>query len=233
MSGGRVVLEPAYVLSRRPYRDTSLLLEVFTRDHGRVGLVARGARGAKSKLRGLLQDFSPLLLSWQAAGELGTLQSAEAAAPPLVLSGERVFHGWYLNELLTRLLQRHDAHPGLFEAYALTLAQLGGDVASGVDALRYFEMSLLAEIGYGPLLPDTLDPAQRYRYVPEHGPQPTVADDRDAYVGSSLIALRDHELASPAARQDALRLLRGLLAAQLGERPLRTPQLLRAMRARS
>lgn len=228
---GRVTLEPAYVLSRRPYRDTSLLLEVFSREHGRVGLVARGARAPKSKLRGLLQDFSPLLLSWQNAGELGTLQSAEAAAAPLILSGERVFHGWYLNELLTRLLQRHDAHPGLFDTYALTLAQLGGEAVHGIDALRYFEMSLLVEIGYGPLLPETLAPDQHYRYDPEQGPEPTGADDRQAYAGASLIALRDGELADAKARSDALRLLRSLLAVHLGDRPLRTPQLLRAMRA--
>lgn len=229
---GRVTLEPAYLLSRRPYRDTSLLLEVFSRGHGRVGLIARGARAPKSKLRGLLQDFSPLLLSWHLRGELGALEAAEAAAPPLVLGGERIFHGWYLNELLTRLLQRHDAHPHLFEAYALTLAQLGGEAQAGIDALRYFEMSLLAEMGYGVLLPETLEPGLRYRYDVERGPEPAAADDAKAYAGASLIALRDGELADAAARQDALRLLRRLLAVQLGDRPLRTAQLLRAMRVR-
>ena len=229
----RVTLEPAYLLSRRPYRDTSLLLEVFSREHGRVGLVARGARAPKSKLRGLLQDFSPLLLSWQLRGELGALDAAEAAAPPLVLSGERVFHGWYLNELLTRLLQRHDAHPRLFEAYALTLAQLGGEAEAGIDALRYFEMSLLAEIGYGVVLPETLEPARHYRYDLERGPEPARADDRGVYLGAHLVALRDGDLADASARREALRLLRSLLAMQLGDRPLKTPQLLREMRARS
>src|SRR3546814_20495683 len=115
----RVVLEPAYLLNRRLYQDSSLLLEAYTRNHGRVGLVARGARGPKSKLRGVLQTFSPLLLSWSTTGELGTLTGAEAAGPPLLLSGERIFHGWYLHELLMRLLPRQDPHPALFEAYAL------------------------------------------------------------------------------------------------------------------
>lgn len=226
----RVTLEPAYLLSRRPYQDSSLLLEAYTRGHGRVGLVARGARSAKSKLRGLLQPFAPLLLSWSAAGELGTLHGAEAAGPPLALGGERVFYGWYLNELLMRLLQRQDPHPALFEAYALAAQQLPGEAEAAQDALRVFEKVLLAEIGYGLLLPDTLAAERRYRYDPERGPLPAAVDEPGAYAGASLIALRDEQLATPAARADARRLLRAAIAAQLGGRPLQTPRLLREMR---
>ncbi|MGH8444249.1 MAG: DNA repair protein RecO, partial [Solimonas sp.] len=185
MAQGRVTLEPAYLLNRRPYSDSSLLLEAFTREHGRIGLVARGARGAKSKLRGLLQPFNPLLLSWNASGELATLTAAESAGPALVLAGERVFYGWYLNELLLRLLQRQDAHPALFEAYALAVQQLPGEAEHAQDALRLFEKALLAEIGYGLLLPDDLRADLRYHYDDDQGPQPAAAQDASAYSGAS------------------------------------------------
>jgi DNA repair protein RecO (recombination protein O) len=226
----RATLEPAYLLNRRPYSDSSLLLEAFTREHGRVGLVARGARGAKSRLRGLLQPFNPLLLSWNASGELATLTAAESAGPALVLAGERVFYGWYLNELLLRLLQRQDAHPALFEAYALAVQQLPGEAEHAQDALRLFEKALLAEIGYGLLLPDDLRADLRYHYDDDNGPQPAAAQDASAYSGASLIALRDGQLDTPQARSESRRLLRTALAAQLGNRPLQTPLLLREMR---
>jgi DNA repair protein RecO (recombination protein O) len=226
----RIALEPAYLLNRRPYQDSSLLLEAYTRGHGRVGLVARGARGPKSKLRGVLQPFSPLLLSWSAAGELGTVTGAEAAGPPLLLGGERVFYGWYLNELMLRLLQRQDAHPLLFDAYALALQQLPGEIIAAQDALRIFERDLLAETGYGLLLPDDLQAQLRYRYHAEHGPLPVAADTPGSYSGASLADLRDGQFSSNAARADALRLLRESIAAQLGGRPLETPRLLREMR---
>jgi DNA repair protein RecO (recombination protein O) len=226
----RATLEPAYLLNRRPYSDSSLLLEAITREHGRIGLVARGARGVKSKLRGVLQPFNPLLLSWNASGELATLSAAESAGPALLLAGERVFYGWYLNELLLRLLQRADAHPAVFDAYALAVQQLPGELEHAQDALRIFEKALLAELGYGLLLGDDLDAGRRYHYDPQTGTHPASRDDPSAYSGASLIALRDEQLATPQARRDALRLLRAALAAQLGAKPLQTPQLLREMR---
>ncbi len=225
----RVTLQPAYLLNRRPYQDSSLLLEAYARGHGRVGLVARGARAARSKLRGLLQPFTPLLLGWSAAGELGTLQGAEAAGPSLPLGGERIFYGWYLNELLLRLLQREDPHPALFDAYALALQQLPGEAEAAQDALRIFEKTLLAELGYGLLLPDDLEPAVHYRYVAGSGPLRLAGGEAGSYCGASLIELRDEHFASAAARSDARRLLREVLAGHLGGRPLQTPLLLREM----
>lgn len=226
----RVALEPAYLLSGRPYSDSSLLVEAFTRNHGRVGLVARGARSQKSALRGVLQSFTPLLLSWSERGELGSLQNAEAAGPAAGLGGERVFHGWYLNELLLRLLQRHDAHAPLFDRYALALSQLAGEAAMAEEALRVFEKHLLAELGYGLLLPGDLDAARRYRYDPEQGPLPLAGDAPDSYGGASLIGLREEHLPDAAARSDARRLLRAALAPHLGSKPLQTPRLLRELR---
>ncbi len=143
----RIEFEPAYLLVQRPYRETSQLLEAFSAGHGRLGLVARGARGPRSRLRGLLQPFTPLLLSWTESGELGTLTGAESGGAAPTLLGERVFHGWYLNELLIlKLLQRHDAHPRLYQDYVAALGELGGKQAEA--ALRIFEKRLLIELGY-------------------------------------------------------------------------------------
>ena len=223
----RVALEPAHLLSVRPYRETSALLEVFTPGHGRVGLVARGSRAAKSKLRGLLQPFQPLLLSWSEGGDLGTLTGAESAGPAAGLGGEAVFSGWYLNELMLRLLQRRDPHPALYDGYVEALAALGGDAA--IRALRVFELHLLAELGYAVHVPDDLAPERWYGYDPEGGLR-VAEPGPEAYRGASLRALADESLETEESLRDARRLLRAALAPHLGDRALRTPELLRALR---
>ena len=227
----RVRLEPAYVLSARPYRESSALLEVFTAGHGRAGLVARGARGTRSRLRGLLQPFQRLLLSWTDAGELGTLSAAEADGPPAMLEGEAVFSGWYLNELLLRMTARRDPHPALFDDYAQALEALCGAspvAAAGViernrmspalvlgASLRCFEKRLLAELGYGLHLPEDLAPDRWYRYegdgslrLAEPGPA--------SYRGACLHALAREQFDSEEQLHDAQRLLRDALAPHLG-----------------
>lgn len=224
----RVQLEPGYLLSVRAYRETSALLEAFTPGHGRIGLVARGIRGPRSKLRGLLQPFQPLLLSWSEGGELGTLTGAEGAGPPAGLTGEAVFSGWYLNELMLRLLQRRDAHPALYDAYARTLLALPG--VEPARALRVFELTLLAELGYAVHVPPDLAPDRWYGYDPEAGlrlAEPGPA----AYRGTSLLELAGESLATDESLRDARRLLRSALEPHLGGRSLRTPEMLRALRA--
>ncbi|MBI2383219.1 MAG: DNA repair protein RecO [Gammaproteobacteria bacterium] len=254
MNAVRAQLEPAYLLSQRPYRETSALLEIFSAAHGRVGLVARGVRGPKSRQRGALQLFQRLLLSWTERGELGTLTGAEAGGPAAVLAGEAIFSGWYLNELLLRLLQRHDPHPLLFAIYEATLQQLAASPDLGVpsppageggpkgrergrgttaeSALRLFELHLLAELGYGLQLPNTLDPSRTYRYDFERGPVPQEFATSETYPGASLLALAKGKLDSPESLRDAKRLLRAALALHLGGRPLETPRLLRKLRRR-
>lgn len=222
----RIALQPAYVLSRRPYRESSLLLEAFTRDHGRVGLVARGAQSAKSKLRGILEPLRPLLLSWSERGDLGTLTAAEASEVRWTpLSGEAVYCAWYLNELLLRLVTRHDAHPDLFGHYAETLARLQTPPVE--PALRIFEKRLLAELGYGLMLPDDLDPNLHYRYDWDEGPQ--VASQ--GYRGDSLMALSNEQLQTPEQWREARHLLREALARHGAGKDLESPKLLRALRA--
>jgi DNA repair protein RecO (recombination protein O) len=224
----RVQLEPGYLLGVRPYRETSALLEAFTPAHGRVGLVARGARAARSKLRGLLQPFQPLLLSWSDGGELGTLTGAEPGGAPAGLAGEAVFSGWYVNELLLRLLQRRDPHPALYEGYVEALETLAG--AEAARGLRVFELRLLAELGYAVHVPDDVAPDGWYGYDPEGGLRVAEPGPR-AYRGASLLALADESLPTEESLRDARRLLKAALAPHLGERALRTPELLRAVRA--
>ena len=224
----RVQLEPAHLLSVRPYRETSALLEVLTASHGRVGLVARGARAAKSKLRGLLQPFQPLLLSWSDGGELGTLAGAEPAGPPAELKGEAVFSGWYLNELVLRLLPRRDAHPALYDAYVLALGALAGPEPA--RALRVFELHLLAGLGYAVHVPDDVAPERYYGYDPEGGLR-VAEPGPDSYRGASLRALAAETLDTEESLRDARRLMREALRPHLGERALRTPEMLRTLRA--
>ncbi|HJV95638.1 MAG TPA: DNA repair protein RecO [Albitalea sp.] len=233
----RVTDEPAFVLHHHDYRETSLLLEAFTRHHGRVGLVAKGVRRARSPLRAVLIPFQPLVIGFSGRGELATLTAAEPLAPAPAFSGESLYCGLYLNELLLRLLHRHDPHERLFRVYGETLARLAA-AAPPEAALRIFEKRLLEEIGYGLVLdrevvgqaPLSADLA--YRYLPERGPIVAVSADDDGIPisGHSLLALAREEFTDAAVLAEAKRLLRALLARQLGTKPLMSRQLFRADR---
>lgn len=232
-SGSRapVLLAPAYVLHRRPYRDSSLLLECFSREYGRVGLVARGGRG---RLAGVLQPFAPLLLSWTGGGELKTLTQAEPdgyADPP---QGAALAAAFYLNELLLRACARLDAHPAVYEAYRRAVATLTGSVGDE-PALRRFERDLLAELGYGLLLEHdvdgaAIDPVARYHYQSERGA--IRAPDGDL-PGAALLALREDTLGEPAHLLACKRLLRAQLAWHFGDKPLKSRALYRALAGRT
>jgi DNA repair protein RecO (recombination protein O) len=235
-SEGRVELACAYVLHRRPYRESSALVEAFGAEHGRIGLVARGARRPSSRLRSVLQPFRPLLLSWSGRGELGTLTAAEPERSVPPLPAPALASGFYVNELLLRLLPRHDAHAALFESYREALEGLT-TAAAPEPVLRIFEKRLLDAIGYGlvlgheadtggPIEPDTL-----YRYHAEQGPvaPARTATERTgvAVHGLTLIALAREELDDPRTLREAKRLMRTVLAAYLGPRPLASRALLK------
>jgi DNA repair protein RecO (recombination protein O) len=232
----RVLLQPAFVLHRRPYRNTSLLLEAFGQDHGRLGLVARGAVAPRSRLKGLLQPFAPLLLSWTGAGELATLTAAEETGHPIPLPPNRVLAGLYVNELLVRLLPRLDPQPGLFAAYRILLTELAA--TSGEEPpLRRFEKRLLEELGYGLTLDREaasgapIVAEAEYRYVVDRGP--LIAGQSGVGVpisGRSLLALRDGMLVDPAVLREVKRLTRAALAEQLRGRALKTRELYRVKR---
>ena len=167
--------QEAYVLHAYPYRETSLLLEVYTRVAGRVTLVARGARRPRSAMRGVLLSFQPVQLGWYGKGEVRTLTRAEWIGGQPLLQGEALLCGFYLNELLLRLLPREDPHEVLFERYGEALRGLASGAATG-PILRAFEKALLREIGYALVLERDgasglgIDAAKTYTYDPERGP---------------------------------------------------------------
>lgn len=235
----RVLLQPGYVLHRRPYRDSSLLLELLTPQFGRMGLVARGARQPKSRLHGVLQPFRPLLVSWSGGGELATLSAAEGDGAVPWLGGQALMGGLYVNELLVRLLHRSDPHPGLYSFYHATVQVLAGVDASAPalePILRRFEKHLLEEIGYGLVLEYDAEhgrpvEAQRlYVYHLRHGPVPVAGDEAPrgellALRGQSLLDLARGEFRDELSLREAKRLTRAALAEQLGSRPLASRRL--------
>jgi DNA repair protein RecO (recombination protein O) len=146
-SGSRVQLARTWVLHQRPFRDSSLIVEVFAREHGRLTVFAHGVRGPRSRFA-VLQPFRPLLMSWSGRGDAAQLTGAEGAGPACALPAARLMSAFYLNELLVKLLTRHDPYPQLFDQYELTLAQLVVQ-AQAESPLRQFEARLLEFIGYG------------------------------------------------------------------------------------
>lgn len=233
---GQVQLEPAWLLHPRPFRDSSLLLEVFSRDHGRVGLVARGARRARARERALLQAFTPLRLSWRGTGELATLTGAEPDGPAVALAGTRLLAGYYLNELLLRLLARGDEHAALFDGYGRTLRDLANAAHLAVP-LRHFECGLLEALGYGLNLEhdivdgQSLDPAARYEYLLEQGPRRLAGEAPAGALclsGDTLIDILERRFEAPETRAAARRLFTAALDLYLGGRPLKSRQVLEA-----
>jgi len=226
----QVALQPAYVLHRRSYRETSFLVELITPEYGRLSVVARGVRSPRSALQGLLQPFVPLLVSWTGKGELMTLTLAEANGEARRLHGESLFAGFYLNELLMCLLQKWDAHPGLFAVYDRAVAALQGDELEQ-KTLRSFEKYLLEELGYGLLpksesaLQNQLAPDKYYRFIPEHGFIVSELGDQsksksNIFSGKNLLAIAREEWGDESVLQDAKRLTRFVLAPLLGARPV-------------
>src|ERR1035437_4020252 len=177
--------ELAFVLHSRPFRETSLLLDVYSREHGRLAIVARGARRPRSGLRGVLMNFQPLLLSWFGKGEVRTLHSAEWQGGQPYLQGTALMCGFYLNELLTNLLARDDAHEQLFDYYRATLYRLAHE-SDHAATLRCFEKHLLQQLGYALELETEagsgkpVEAEEAYRYVVEQG---ALADNGGVHAG--------------------------------------------------
>ena len=231
--------QPAFVLHAYPYRETSLIVEAFTPEFGRVAMVARGAKRPRSELRGLLQGFQPLLLSWSGQHELKTLQRAEWRGGLPRVGGGALLCGFYLNELLLKLLPREDPHPDVFAEYELALAELaaGRDQAT---VLRRFEVRLLAAMGYAlPLVRDAdtgapVDPAARYHYAFDRGPRraPPSAGPRLPIVrGTTLIALSEQRYPDAATAAEAKRLMREVLDHYLEQRGVESRRVVQDLQA--
>jgi DNA repair protein RecO (recombination protein O) len=228
---GRQESREAFILHGYPYRETSLLIEVFTRQFGRVSMVARSARSPRSPMRGVLLAFQPLALSWFGRSELRTLARAEWIGGHPTLRGEALLCGFYLNELLMRLLAREDAHEALFSKYQEALRRLASE-ADPAAALRSFEKALLRELGYAmPLERDTagggaIDPEKRYRYDPERGPvEANGAAAEPVVSGRTLLDIARDDYRDPETQQEAKALMRALINHRLDYQPLRSRQI--------
>ncbi len=220
--------EPGYVLHTYPYKETSLIVEAITRRFGRVAMLARGARRPRSAMRGVLLSFHPLHLSWSTSAELGNLTGVEWAGALQPLAGRGLMCGFYLNELLLRLLPRDDPHEGLFDSYAQALADLSG-ASTYAAALRGFEKRLLAELGYAPLLEHDaanrpIDPERLYVYEPDRGPVPVNGSPPDAVVvrGRTLLDVARDDYGDPDTRDEARYLMRALIGQRLHGQVLHT-----------
>ena len=232
----RIQGEPAFLLHHRPYQDSSRILDIISANHGRLALVARGSRSAKSRLRGVLRPFMPLSLSWVIRTDLGTLTGAEMDGAPISLQGDALMSGYYANELLLKLLHRHDPQPDIFTAYRRTIENL----ASSADVampLRHFEIELLRLLGYAlnldrdtatsePLRADTM-----YEYRVEQGPVP-VGNREGAMVfsGEQLRAVGNEDFDQPDVLHCAGRLLREVISFHLGGKELNSRKVMLELR---
>ena len=232
-----VSLQAAYVLHRRPYSDSSLLVELFSLGQGRQPVVARGARKASKRGRPPLQPFLPIWAAWRGRGEVATLTGAEPRAAPLDLEGERLFCGMYLNELVMKLTPRGEPLEGLFQLYEQTLGRLGRDGALA-PVLRTFELAMLEELGYGMLLTHSADdhpvsPDAWYEYAPDQGPRPVADPGPVAVRGATLLAMAERDFSDPEVRRQALRVMRRTIDHHLDHKALKSRELFVRRRQKS
>ncbi|MCK9564170.1 MAG: DNA repair protein RecO [Bacteroidales bacterium] len=221
-----------FVLHTRPYRETSQLVTLFTSGHGRLNAVSRASRQRRGGNQ--LRPFCPLRLSWRGRTDLKTLDAAEAAAAPLVLTGEKLFVGLYLNELLARLLHEHDPCPPLFERYHKTL-ELVVEAAVVEPVLRFFELTLLEDLGYGLRLDVDMDSGepvtagQRYLFFPGEGVRAYRPGEPVSHLfrGEQLLAIAGLNFDSQEVLRSAKRLARLALEPYLGNKPLASRELFR------
>ena len=233
----RIDAEPGFVLHTYPYSETSLIADAFTRRHGRVALLARGARRPRSSLRGLLIGFQPLALGWSGRGEVRTLMRAEWVGGMPLPNGEALVCGFYLNELIIRLLAREDPHERLYDEYSAALAALAAD-APLAATLRRFEKELMRETGYALRLDRDvntgapIEHTAHYTYDPERGPIRLSSGQSGALVvgGQALIDLAADDFTNPSTLVEIKQLMRTLIHHRLDARPLLSRQMMRDLR---
>ncbi|MBL0439886.1 DNA repair protein RecO [Aeromonas veronii] len=226
------MLTPAFVIHSRPYRETSQLVEVFTQDSGRFTLVARGSRGPRSPLKGLLQPFTLLTIAWRGKGDLKNLSQVECPDHSLRLGGDRLFYGLYLNELVYYLLEAHTPFPEVFDAYARAIMALA-DGETPELPLRRFEFLLLQALGYAVDFEYTADdespiePTQLYGFERELGfvACERAPDPRTLFLGAHLLAFAEGRFDTPPLLQAAKRFSRLALQPYLGKRQLKSREL--------
>ena len=230
----KVTLSPCFILHQRPYRETSLLVDVFSREHGRLRLVAKGARNSKKWPAALFQVARNLNVSWSGKGELATLTDIEATRTAFDINGSCVMAVFYMNELLVRLLHSHEPHAELFEAYVMALTRLEHGESESVT-LRYFERQLLDSIGYGLVLDHDIQdgceisPEKEYHYFINQGAQLDAGGTGTSIriSGATLLALADESLDENTNTVSLKNLMRSTLGTYLGDEPLKSRELYR------
>ncbi len=231
--------EPAFVLHTYPYRESSLIVETFTERHGRVAMIARGAKRPRSELRGVLQGFQPLLLSWYGQQELRTLLRAEWRGGLPLLTGRALLCGFYLNELVLKLLAREDPHAELYASYERALADLAAGEGQA-PVLRRFELDLVAALGYALALTHEadsgapIDPSARYHYVFDRGPQrapPQPGLRLPVVHGETLLALASRRFDDAATAAEAKRLMRDVIDHYLERRGVQSRRVVQDLQA--
>jgi DNA repair protein RecO (recombination protein O) len=235
MTANKIELQPAYILHTRNYRDSSLLVEALTSDHGRVSAVLRGVKAsgkAAQQKRSLVQPFVPVLISWHGKTDLKTLTHLEANGAAVPLQAKRLFSALYINELLTRMLQHYEAQQDLFPLYEWVLQSLLETEFIDV-VLRRFELQLLDLMGYGLEIShesqqgDPVKASAIYSFYPDHGLEQTsvsVVEQSNQFRGADLLALASNDF-KPEVRQAAKRLCRLALQPHLGNKPLKSREL--------
>lgn len=223
-------LHPAYILHTRDYRETSLIIELFTQHQGRVAVLGRGIK----RKPGIHQSFVPMMVAYQGRGELQTLTAIEAADLGFYFKGTALLSALYLNELLMRVLSARDPFPRLYSRYEQILKDIADNKQIAV-LLRVFEKHLLTELGYGINLSteaesvDAIIPERYYRFQSQEGfvlvNRPNTHDSL-IFSGNSIIALEKEKFTTPQTLQDAKVILRLALAPILGHRAIKSRELL-------
>lgn len=228
----RVQQQPGFILHHRPFRDSSQILDIVTRDHGKIAVVARGSRGAKSKLAGILRPFLPLRVSWVAKSDLGTLTGAEAAGAPSGVTGDAMLSAYYVNELLLNFLHRYDPQPEIFDLYGQVLHALSHSQEIA-PSLRSFEIEFLSLLGYALNLDhvaggtDALRADSYYEYRVEQGPVPVDrTEGRMVFDGATLNSVAEQNFDDELTLRAANRLLRDVITWHLGGKELKSRKVL-------
>ena len=228
----RVQQQPGYILHHRPFRDTSQILDIVTQDHGKIAVVARGSRGAKSRLAGVLRPFLPLKVSWVAKSDLGTLTGAEAVGPPAGMTGDAMFAAYYVNELLLHFLHRYDPQPEIFALYEQVIKALV-QTNSVAACLRSFEFEFLSLLGYAVNLDheyggqQNLVTEQNYQFRMEQGAVPVERSDGPLiFKGAVLTGVAEQRFDDAEVLRAASRLLREVINFHLGGKELKSRKVL-------
>lgn len=224
-----------FVLHRREYSETSLLVDFFTEEHGRITLLAKGARRARSPLKAVLQPFTPLLLRWTGKGELKILTKAESASLALPMNTHALYSGFYVNELLSRILENHTAYPELFQDYFKCMLDLASHADSLEPTLRTFEFKLLQAVGYGinfthcAATGEPIAPSMSYQFYENEGFIASLLQNNHTFLGKELLAFSELDFSQKETQQAAKRFTRIALKRFLGNTPLKSRELFQSI----